>query len=550
MMKRVFSILLALVILAGFPSTALAASPSELDTAVRDASEYMVKAVPSPRVGSVGGEWAVIGLARSGYNVPDSYFEGYYRTVEQYVRENKGVLHDRKYTEYSRVILGLTAAGYDPRSVAGYDLTLPLGDFEKTIWQGLNGPIWALIALDSLNYPIPQNPDVKTRATRELYVDEILRRQLPDGGWNLTAGVNGTIGADEKADPDITGMALQALSKYQDRMDVQKAVAQALDCMSKKQDEQGGFSSWGTANSESVVQMIMALTELGIPLDDARFVKGGHTLIDNLLTYRNADGSFNHTKDGTGVSQMATEQALYGLVAAQRARDGKNSLYRMEDIEKRGDFAPTETAGTGLPDKIADVKPMPVIYPGKTFPDIDSHANRSAIEALASRGIINGMGSGTFSPDKTMTRAEFTAIITRGLGLAPKADNSFSDVPPAQWYAPYVGAAASYGIVNGVGGNRFNPSGSITRQEAAAMVARAAKLCGIDISMDDTAVRDMLAQFGDYVKVGGWARGSVASCYSEGILDQSDLEIRPAMAITRGEIAQMLFNMLGRANLL
>ena len=61
---------------------------------------------------TVGGEWAVLGLARSGYAVPDSYYENYYRTVEKYVRDKKGVLHDVKYTEYSRVILGLTADGF------------------------------------------------------------------------------------------------------------------------------------------------------------------------------------------------------------------------------------------------------------------------------------------------------------------------------------------------------------------------------------------------------------------------------------------------------
>jgi len=64
-------------------------------------------------------------------------------------------LHERRYTDYSRVILGLTAAGYDPRAFAGYDLTLPLADFDKTIWQGINGPVFALIALDSGNYSNP-----------------------------------------------------------------------------------------------------------------------------------------------------------------------------------------------------------------------------------------------------------------------------------------------------------------------------------------------------------------------------------------------------------
>ena len=82
------------------------------------------------------------------------------------------------------------------------------------------------------------------------------------------------------------------------------------------------------------------------------------------------------------------------------------------------------------------------------------------------------------------------------------------------------------------------------------MVARAAKLCGMDTDLDGGAVRDVLAQFGDYVKTAEWARPGLAFCYSEGILDDAALEIQGSVAIKRCEIAQMLYNLLGSANLL
>ena len=126
----------------------------------------------------------------------------------------------------------------------------------------------------------------------------------------------------------------------------------------------------------------------------------------------------------------------------------------------------------------------------------------------------------------------------------------FSDVPSSKWYAGYIGTANSSGIVNGVGNGKFNPEGTITRQEAAAMVARAAKLCGLDTAMDAAATRDMLAQFGDYRSVASWAKGPMAFCYSANILDQSELNIEPTKAILRCEIAQMLYNMLTAAELI
>lgn len=304
-----------------------------LDAALADTARSVYQTVASPQVGSVGGEWAVLGLARSGCEVPKEYYEDYFAAVEKQVRACGGVLHDKKYTEYSRVIVALSAMGRDARNVAGCDLTLPLGDYDKTVRQGVNGPIWALIALDSQNYPMPQNPEAKTQATRQRYVDRILEAQLPGGGWSLTGR--------EGADPDLTGMALQALAKYQDQSAVRQAIENALTCMSKQQNAKGGFSSGGTETSESCVQMLVALGELGIPLDDPRFVKNGRTLLDALLTYYVPGGGFRHTMDDEEPNLMATEQGLYGLAAAKRLRDGQSSLYRMDDVISMPDDSKT-----------------------------------------------------------------------------------------------------------------------------------------------------------------------------------------------------------------
>ena len=536
--KRISAWILTLAILLTLTVPAFAAS--SVQSEVQGSAAYMVSAVKSPEVGSIGGEWAIIGLARFGYTVPANYYDDYYARVEKYVKNCSGVLHERKYTEYSRVILALTAIGRDPSNVAGYNLLTPLGDFEKTIWQGLNGPIWALIALDSGNYEIPKNPSAKTQATRRLYIDEILNNQMKDGGWSLT-------GTGE-SDVDITAMALQALAKYQDQKAVKTATDSALTWLSKNQDSKGGYASWGTTNVESVAQVIVALCELGMDLNDSRFVKNGHTLTENLLSFRQANGGFYHVLDGSdGNNQMSAEQGFYALVAIDRAENGKNSLYRMGDVTK-ATTKPSTTVKKGNAD--ASVSVPAVSAPGTTFSDVKNHANQTAIEALASRGIINGMGQGTFMPNKTMTRAEFAAIVTRALGLAAKDTKAFTDVPSSKWYAGYIGTANSSGIVNGVGNGKFNPEGTITRQEAAAMVARAAKLCGLDTAMDAAATRDMLAQFGDYRSVASWAKEPMAFCYSANILDQSDLNIEPTKAILRCEIAQMLYNMLTAAELI
>ena len=331
-MKRFASIILSFILILNFTITSLANEKQDIDKIISDTIEYVYETVKSPQFGSIGGEWTVIALARSNTKIPPKYYQDYYNGIEEYVRSKQGVLHKRKYTEYSRLILSLTAIGKNPQDVAGYNLLVPLGDYKKTIWQGINGAIWALISLDSGNYEIPKNPEAEIQATREMYVEHILSCQLGDGGWSLLGRSKSADDGKITSDPDITAMAVQALSKYQDMPRVKDAIDKALGTMSENQDEKGGFSSWGCENSESCVQMIVALCELGISIDDTRFVKNDYTIIDNLLCYYNEGKGFKHTLEEDNSNLMATEQALYGLIAYQRMISKKSSLYKMDDV--------------------------------------------------------------------------------------------------------------------------------------------------------------------------------------------------------------------------
>lgn len=321
-MKRSGSKLLCILLLLSLLLSLTACGKPE--TQLEKTAGYLQAQIAEPGTGSVGGDWLIFGLARSGVKVPQKYFDAYYENVEAAVREKNGVLSDRKYTEYSRTVLALTAIGKNPADVAGFDLLKPLADFEQVTRRGINGTIFALLALDSGNYEIPENPDAAVQATRQMYVDELLARALPDGGWTLTGG---------EPDVDITAMTLQALAKYRDQADVTAAVERGLAVLSSLQEPDGGYVSWGSSNSESVAQVIVALTELGVPLDDERFTKNGITVEDALLRFAQENGAFVHVRDGSGGDDgMATEQAFYALAAIHRAETGETTLYDMTDV--------------------------------------------------------------------------------------------------------------------------------------------------------------------------------------------------------------------------
>ncbi len=299
-------------------------TPSAVERAYRGAAAYLAKTVSAPTVASIGGEWTVLALARGGEVSNPAAFDAYRTALERTLRETNGVLSERKYTEYSRVILALSALGEDARSFAGYDLTLPLADYDKTVAQGVNGAIFALLALDSADYPMPRGADTSAQATREKYVAHILSTQRADGGWSLKSDA-------VSADPDLTAMALQSLAAYRGQREVGDAITVALNCLSALQNADGGFSASGAANAESCAQVLLALNALGIDTDDARFVKNGHSALDALLTFQTADGGFRHIAGGE-TNLMASEQAACALAALVRAERGESSFYRMNSI--------------------------------------------------------------------------------------------------------------------------------------------------------------------------------------------------------------------------
>ena len=322
----------------------LAEQSERLEKIYQTTGDFMAT-LGTPGVGSTGGEWMTIGLARSGRPVP----AGYYDNVVEYVKAMADAnerLHRAKVTDNARVILALTAIGKDVTNVGGHNLLKGLDNMAYVQKQGINGPIFTLIALDSHNYPTMGD------VTREKLIQVILDAQLPNGGWNLSG---------ENADTDMTAMAIQALAPYYKTNEtVKAAVDKALEALSALQRNDGGFGSWGTVNSESCPQVIVALTALGIdPATDSRFVKNGNTVLGALAGFYVDGGGFKHTADGER-NGMATEQSYYALAAYFRFANAQTSLYDMSDV--------TIQTGGNTPANPDDPGKTDPSDPGKTDP--------------------------------------------------------------------------------------------------------------------------------------------------------------------------------------
>lgn len=182
----------------------------------------------------------------------------------------------------------------------------------------------------------------------------------------------------------------------------------------------------------------------------------------------------------------------------------------------------------------------------KVFGDVSAnHWAKSYIDKLSTARIING-SNGMFNPNGQTKRADVTVMLVNLLGLTPEANNKFADVNASAYYAPYVGTASTYGIVNGSNG-MFNPQGVISRQDTMVMIAQILKGLNLNVNADTTA----LSQFGDANKVSAYANESVAILVNSGIIAGNNGKLNPTAPVTRAEMATImskLYDVLASAN--
>lgn len=414
MQKHVISMFIMLCLLVATHIPAFAAN----DAIATKTEQRLLALVPTPKYGN---EWIVFTLARGGYD-NEAYYATYVENIAKTLQQKEGVLHLYKYTEYARVILALNAIGADPANIGGYNLYTKLLNVEEVATQGVNGPVFALLAFDS-----KKSSYIISEQTRQQFITTILANQLPSGSFTLD---------DETDNVDMTAMALQALAPYVEQPNVQAAVTRALTYLQTAlQREQ--------LSSESYAQVIVALTALHI---DVQTAQGFTNVLPKFLAfYDAATGGFKHLLSDEAVNGMATEQGTYAYVAFKRFRDGENALYDMNDQTSHIIFTDT----------------------------VNHWVHEDAMNAQQ-QGIMNGYADHTFRPNQPLTRVQAVSILVRVLQLPATTQKVvYTDVANyAVETQQLVQRAYEAGLIQHNNGT-FSPSKHITRAQLATMMARA-----------------------------------------------------------------------------
>ena len=182
--------------------------------------------------------------------------------------------------------------------------------------------------------------------------------------------------------------------------------------------------------------------------------------------------------------------------------------------------------------------------PEATFTDVSETAwYKNSVDYAVEHGLMNGTGSNTFEPESTMTRAMLVTVLWRYANAPKPGANPFTDVPNGKWYTDAVAWAAENGVVNGVGDGKFEPDGSVTREQMATILYRYAQKVGID-----TSKHTELSAFPDANRVSAYARAPMQWIVAEGVIGGSRENgqdwLNPQGNATRAEVATILMRFI------
>lgn len=269
-------------------------SKVSLQNSVNSASQYVLK--------NQIGDWEAISLKQAGKELPPVYLE----SMKNLIKNNNG--HFSKITDTERTVLGILAAGGNPTNIEGYNLVESIYNGNVTR-QGLNGVAYALIALDSGNFSVPNT----AQWTREKLLNYLIDKQNHDGGW--------TWDGSSTSDLDTTAMVLTALAPYKDQQEVRAKVNSAVQYIENQ------YQASKIDNSSTAAQIVIALSSLGIDANGPLFTKEKNSLINDLMSYQNTTGGFKW-KMGDQVDSFSTAQGFQAIVAYQLYLNKKGSLYQ------------------------------------------------------------------------------------------------------------------------------------------------------------------------------------------------------------------------------
>lgn len=386
--------------------------------------------------------WVVMALAAAGEDIIGTPWSPGGKSPLDYLQGSAGSLQATN--DYARMLLALSAAGHDP-VYQGINIADKISSFQQPsgqfaqLDQGetgyINAHMWSILALHSAGYTIPNQAKAQ---------QWLISRQNSDGGFGWTEGI--------ASDADDTGIAIQALIVLGESLETSPVIQNALAYLQSSQSKDGGINcgnDWmgSKSNAASTAWTLQGLIAAGENPVAEKWTIEAKNPVMYLLTLQNGDGSFNFAAE---VNSSPVTMTAYSVMAlAQKAFPVKITSYTNKGAagEEKGSYNDLTAANWAF-------KP---------------------IMELVEAQVLSGYPDGSFKPDKTVTRAEFTRFMVSGLELENEqivSGPGFTDTKN-HWANQYIAISSQKGIVSGKPDGSFNPEGLISGAELATMLVKA-----------------------------------------------------------------------------
>ncbi|MDD3750837.1 MAG: S-layer homology domain-containing protein [Tissierellia bacterium] len=220
---------------------------------------------------------------------------------------------------------------------------------------------------------------------------------------------------------------------------------------------------------------------------------------------------------------------------------GSSTIEDVEDVENNEE-ADTNVESEDVTENDITILEADEIKTSNLFSDIDGHWAKEWIESAVKIGFVSGYEDGTFKPERTITRAEFSTMLNNAIQIEITEKLNFSDVRESDWFYNEIQKSVAAGFFSGYENNTFRPNNPIKREEVAKVVAGAITTGNIE-GEGATLLKD-------YNTIQEWAKESVNTVYNKGyILGYPNKTYMPSKALTRGEAVKIIFEIVDNENI-
>ena len=383
--------------------------------------------------------------------------------------------------------------------------------FDRGLWDGYNREPYTLCVGSS-----SRNPDYVTMENT-VTADPLKEAVLPRTGTGYRYTIENTAGAEQVTGYAFPGQKVTVFAGPRPGYDFDKWTASGVSILNQE------LTSFTMPARNVTVKANWKTVAPPQPTKNEVIVEGSAAQNSGAGTYEEGATVVIHAGTKSGYTFDGWTVVSGNVILADAKADITSFTMPANAVKVRASWK-------------KDAKPeYPEIDASEKFNDVPKDAwYVNEVSFVVSRGLFGGTGDYTFEPETPMTRAMLVTVLWRFEGQPKEGKNTFSDVPGGQWFTEPIAWAAYNGVVGGIGDNKFDPDGNVTREQMAAILFRYA------VKKNFSTSKRAELNFPDGKDVLSYAVEPMQWAVAEKLIGGSDGKLLPQGNAIRAQVAAIL----------